>query len=199
MNIEVNKFYFENCIEVLKRLPDNSIDAFIQDPPFEVTASKWDNGFIETLPEMWDLWIKKGKKNTPFIFKATYPFAIDLINSNRKMFKYEWIWKKSKFTNFLNAKKMPMRVFEYIFVFYKEQTTYNPILRKNKSKGFVNRENQNSTKTYNIKGSYKKKKSEFGFPINFLDFPHEKGALLAPMARKTDTQTVQIQSYGNIL
>jgi hypothetical protein len=53
-----------------------------------------------------------------------------LINSNRKMFKYEWIWKKNRFSNFVNAKKMPMRCIEYIFIFYKEQPIYNPILRK---------------------------------------------------------------------
>jgi site-specific DNA-methyltransferase (adenine-specific) len=181
MKVEVNKLYFENCVEVLKRLPDNSIDAYIQDPPFEVTANEWDKGFIDNLPILWELWIQKGKKNTPFIFKATFPFVIDLINSNRKMFKYEWIWKKNKYTNFVNAKKMPMRCFEYIFIFYKEQPTYNPVLRKNITTGAIRGNNFNSTKIYNIRETensknYVKKTDEYGQPTNFLDIRFEKEA-----------------------
>ena len=114
----VNKLYFKDCKEVLQSLPDNSIDLFLQDPPFEVTNQAWDKGFIEQLPELWGLWQQKGKDNAAFVFKATFPFAIDLINSNRKIFKYEWVWKKNKMTNFVNAKKMPMRCLEYLFVFY---------------------------------------------------------------------------------
>ncbi len=89
----LNKLHFRDCKEVLHELPDNSITAYVQDPPFEVTANEWDKGFIKQLPELWELWKQKGKDNAAFIFKATFPFAIDLINSNRKMFKYEWFGK----------------------------------------------------------------------------------------------------------
>jgi len=183
MNIEVNKLYFENCIEVLKRLPDNSIDAYIQDPPFEVTANEWDKGFIENLPILWELWIKKGKSNAPFIFKATFPFANDLINSKPKEFKYyEWIWKKNKYTNFVNAKWQPMRCFEYIFIFYrKKDYTYNPILRKNITAGANRGNNFKSTKIYNIRETetsknYVKKTEDYGQPINLLDIRFENEA-----------------------
>lgn len=173
--IEINKLYFENCIEVLKRLPDNSIDMFLQDPPFEVTASEWDKGFIEILPELWELWIKKGKSNTTFLFKATYPFAIDLINSKPKGMKYyEWIWIKNSYTNFVNAKWQPMRCSEYIFVFYKQNNyTYNPVLRVNNTrKKAAIRLNSNTTKIHNITGekskNYVNKIDEFGQPVNVI-------------------------------
>jgi site-specific DNA-methyltransferase (adenine-specific) len=182
MNIEVNKLYFENCIEVLKRLPDNCIDAFIQDPPFEVTANEWDNGFIENLPILWELWIKKGKTNAPFIFKATFPFIIDLINSNRKMFKYEWIWKKNKYTNITQAKRMPLRCIEYILLFYKMQPTYNPVPRKNKSpKGCKKSSTSYGGTTYNIKfkDNYVFNVGEFGAPVNFIEASHEKDAFIS--------------------
>jgi len=178
--MELNKIHFKNCIEVLQSLPNNSIDMFLQDPPFEVTAQAWDKGFIENLPLLWELWINKGKRNAPFIFKATFPFAIDLINSMPYLFKYEWIWKKNKYTNFVNAKRMPMRAFEYLFVFYREQPTYNPVLRKNKSKSGSGN-NHATTKIYNIPNteasrSYKPVMGEFGQPVNLIDVPFESDA-----------------------
>ena len=176
MNIETNKLYFENCIEVLKRLPDNSVDAYFQDPPFEVTDNEWDNGFIKTLPVLWELWIKKGKKNTPFIFKATFPFANDLINSKPQGMKYyEWVWEKNVYSNFVNAKKMPMRCLEYIFVFYKEQYTYNPILRKNKHPRTNMKTDNSKCTVYNIKkAEYNYEVKEFGSPINLIKIDAEK-------------------------
>lgn len=204
----MNEIYFENCIEVLKRQPDNSIDLFLQDPPFEVTANEWDKGFIEKLPELWELWIKKGKINTPFIFKATFPFAIDLINSNRKLFKYEYVWKKNKYTNFANATKMPMRCIEYIFIFYQKQPTYNPILRQNKypKSGGRIRENSSGT-TYGqiCNKDYKIPTREFGTPINFIEIDHEKSAFVSTNGsqnrhpNRTNPELWQyfIQTYSN--
>ena len=61
--MELNKLHFRDCKEVLSELPDKSITAFIQDPPFEATANKWDKGFIKQLPELWELWKAKGKDN----------------------------------------------------------------------------------------------------------------------------------------
>jgi len=174
--MELNKIHFKNCIEVLQSLPDNSIDMFLQDPPFEVTDQVWDKGFIENLPLLWDLWLNKGKRNAAFVFKATFPFAIDLINSNRKMVKYEWIWEKNSYTNFVNAKRMPLRNVEYLFVFYREQPTYNPVLRKNKHvKPAQIKKTQTQTKIYSIKeGSCVYKVDEFGQPTNLIKVNSEK-------------------------
>jgi len=172
--LELNKLYFDNCKNILQQVDDGIIDLVLQDPPFEVTSNEWDTGFIRTLPEMWELWRLKSKPNACYAFKATYPFAIDLINSNRKMFKYEWIWKKNTFSNIPNAKKMPLRCIEYIFIFYKEQPTYNPILRKIISPKVS--KNYTRGTTYNIKAKddYVKEKSEYGYPINHIDVETEK-------------------------
>ncbi|MGL6120348.1 MAG: DNA methyltransferase, partial [Fusobacteriaceae bacterium] len=160
-------------------LPDNCIDAYIQDPPFEVSACEWDKGFIEKLPELWELWIKKGKTNAPFLFKATFPFIIDLINSNRKMFKYEWIWKKNMSTNFVHTKTMPLRCTEYILLFYKELPIYNPILIQTTHKGKSTirekkREKQSNTIKIKQNEDYYYERTEQGFPINIIEVPHEK-------------------------
>lgn len=180
--VELNKLYFDNCKNILQQVDDGIIDLVLQDPPFEVTSRDWDKGFIKTLPEMWELWKLKSKPNACYAFKATYPFAIDLINSNRKMFKYEWIWKKNKYTNFVNAKIQPMRCIEYIFIFYAEQPVYNPILRKNNHSESKVRVNNNfkTSKVYTFKESdYKNLLGEYGQPTNLIEVDSEKEAFIS--------------------
>jgi len=82
------------------------------------------------LEEYWKLRLPKIKDNGVFILTATQPFASDLINSNRKMFRYDLIWQKTMACGHLNSKKMPMRNHEIILVFYRKLPTYNPIMVK---------------------------------------------------------------------
>jgi site-specific DNA-methyltransferase (adenine-specific) len=118
------QIYNENCLSTLSRIEDNSINLFLQDTPFGVTQNDWD--IVPYLVALWPEWIRTAKENAAFIFFATQPFASDLINSNRKMFKYDLIWYKALGTGFLNAKKMPLRNHEHLLVFYKKLPTYNP-------------------------------------------------------------------------
>lgn len=179
--VELNKLYFDNCKNILQQVDDGIIDLVLQDPPFEVTRREWDKGFIKTLPEMWELWKQKSKPNACYAFKATYPFAIDLINSNRKMFKYEWVWEKNRFSNFINAKKMPMRCIEYIFIFYKKQPIYNPIQRKVKHLQNERVSNlEGKSKLYSVKNTgYKYDVSEYGSPINLIKVDAEKESFIS--------------------
>ncbi len=173
--VELNKLYFDNCKNILLQVDDGIIDFVLQDPPFEVTSNEWDKGFIKTLPEMWELWKLKSKPNACYAFKATYPFAIDLINSNRKMFKYEWIREKNKFTNIFQAKSMPLRCIEYIFIFYKEQPNYNPILKINSHPNQICKNSKNGGNTYGRKNNtYESYTGEYGNPTNLIKINHEK-------------------------
>lgn len=147
------QLYHEDCLETLRRLPDGSVDLFLQDLPYGVTSCSWDK--IPNLELMWSEWNRAGKENAAFVFTATHPFAIDLINSNRKFFKYEMIWEKNSFTNFMQAKRMPMRNHENILIFYKKQPTFNPQLKKVHGRG--KSYNPKSTQVYNIAGEASKK------------------------------------------
>jgi site-specific DNA-methyltransferase (adenine-specific) len=204
----INKIHFANCIDILNQLPDQSVNLFLQDPPFEVTNQVWDKGFVKMLPDYWNIWIKKGVDNCCFVFKASFPFAIDLINSNRKYFKYEWVWKKNRYTNFVNAKKMPMRCIEYLFVFYKSQPTYNPVLRLNITQGKTTTKSNKSTKIYNIKDKtdkpYIKYVGEFGQPVNLIDIGGERASFDSTKeqdrhANRTNPELWKyfIQTYSN--
>jgi DNA modification methylase len=68
---------------------------------------------------MWQELERVTKKDSIVALFCAEPFASKLIQSNVKNFKYCWYWKKNKSTNFLNAKKQPLRNIEYIAVFYK--------------------------------------------------------------------------------
>jgi site-specific DNA-methyltransferase (adenine-specific) len=92
------QIYNENCLSTLSRIEDNSINLFLQDTPFGVTQNDWD--IVPYLVALWPEWIRTAKENAAFIFFATQPFASDLINSNRKMFKYDLIWYKALGTGF---------------------------------------------------------------------------------------------------
>ena len=104
------------------------------DLPYGTTACHWDN--LIDIKKFWEQWLRIAKENAAFILTAQQPFATDLINSNRKLFRYEIIWEKTQKLGFLLANKMPLRGHENILVFYRKLPTYNPQKGIGKSLGF---------------------------------------------------------------
>lgn len=98
-------FYLGDCLEVLPLLPSESIDLIYCDLPFGTTQCSWDN--VIDFEKMWQQVKRLAKDNTAIVFHSQQPFTSNLIMSNLKMFKYTWVWEKSKATGFLNAKKRP--------------------------------------------------------------------------------------------
>lgn len=123
INPKIEIHYEDNKL-TLSRIADGSVSLLLQDPPFEVTQNEWD--IKPDLPVMWKHWERVCKEDAAMIFFATQPFACDLIDSNRKLFRYDMIWYKALGTGHLNANKMPMRNHEHLLVFYKKLPTYNP-------------------------------------------------------------------------
>ena len=117
-----------DCLEVMKSIPDGSIDSIITDPPYGTTACKWDS--VIDFDLMWEQLNRIIKPNGAIVLFGSQPFTSALIMSNPKKFKYEWIWQKSHATGHLNSKKQPMRQHENICVFYNKQCTYNPQMIK---------------------------------------------------------------------
>lgn len=116
------KLIHGDCIEVMKSIPDGSVDLILCDLPYGTTRNKWDS--VIDLPSLWREYnrISRG----PVVLTCAQPFTSALITSNLNKFKYCWVWKKSKPTGHLNAKKQPLRNTEDIAVFYENQPTYNP-------------------------------------------------------------------------
>jgi site-specific DNA-methyltransferase (adenine-specific) len=121
------KLINEACETALKNIPDGSIDAIINDPPFGVTQCKWDDAL--DMKVMWPEYIRVLKPTGIIVLFSSQPFTSKLIVSNEDMFKYCWHWEKEQGTNFLNALFQPLRVMEEICVFSPasgKKTTYNP-------------------------------------------------------------------------
>ena len=116
----------EDCLELLKRLPDHSVDMVLCDPPYGHTNAKWDIGL--NWEDIWAELKRVVKPNGAKLFFTSSFFHYQLVQSNFKEFKYRYIWAKSFATNFLNAKRMPLRQTEEICVFYSKQPHYEPRL-----------------------------------------------------------------------
>ena len=115
---------FGDCLERMKEIPDGSIDLILTDPPYGTTACKWDN--VIPFEPMWIELKRIIKPNGAIVLFGSEPFSSLLRCSNLKMFKYDFVWEKSKSTGFLNAKRQPLRAHEIIHIFYNKQPTYNP-------------------------------------------------------------------------
>ena len=120
----LNKIICGDCFEVMKDMPDNSIDLILTDPPYGTTACKWDS--IIPLEPMWAQLNRLIKPNGAIVMTASQPFTTVLIASNMKMFKYCWVWEKSRFANQMLAKKQPLKIHEDVIVFCSGTTPYNP-------------------------------------------------------------------------
>ena len=113
-----------DCLELMKEIPDGAVDAIICDPPFGITDAPFDVRI--PFEPMWEQFKRVTKRNAAICLFSQMPFGAELIMSNRKMFRYEWIWLKNCGTGFLNAKKMPLKAHENVLVFYQDLPTYNP-------------------------------------------------------------------------
>ena len=143
-----------DCLERMKEIPDNSIDMILCDLPYGVTANELD--IVIPFDSLWEQYNRITKDNSAILLFGQGIFYIDLVNSNRKMFKYDLVWDKVLTSGFLNANRMPLRQHEQIAVFYNNQPTYNPQM----TKGFPNHfrkaddeEIESNNKNY---GSYKR-------------------------------------------
>ena len=119
-----NKVIKGDCLEVMKTIPDKSIDMILCDLPYGTTACKWDS--ILPFDKLWEQYERIIADNGAIVLTAQQPFTSALIMSNTKLYKYDWYWKKSKPVGFANAKKMPLKDVETISVFYKSLPKYNP-------------------------------------------------------------------------
>lgn len=113
-----------DCLEQMKKLPDNSIDLVLTDPPYGTTACRWDS--VIDLNSMWAQLKRIIKCNGAIVLTASQPFTSILGVSNIEDLKYTWVWKKSRATGHLNAKKTPLKNTEDVLVFYSKPPLYNP-------------------------------------------------------------------------
>jgi DNA modification methylase len=113
-----------DCLEILKDVPTGSVDLVLADLPYGTTGCKWDT--VIPLKPLWAHYWRVLKQNGAVVLFGNQPFTTKLITSAFENFRYQWIWEKQKPTNFLQARKMPLRSHEDLSVFYRALPTYNP-------------------------------------------------------------------------
>ena len=124
----LNKVIQGDCLDVMENMPSKSVDMILCDLPYGTTQNRWDS--VIDLNRLWAEYMRIIKDNGVIALTSQGVFTARLILSNEKWFKYKIVWIKSKSTNFLNAKKQPLRKHEDICIFYKNQPTYNPQMTK---------------------------------------------------------------------
>jgi len=188
-----------DCLEVMKSIPDGSIDMVLTDPPYGTTACKWDS--VIPFEPMWAELKRIIKPNGAIVLFGGEPFSSALRMSNIKNYKYDWIWVKSP-TGFLNAKKMPMKSVENIAIFYNKLPTYNPqgiVKIKNKTiRNHSTKINKTSIGLSTHNGGrlgYSYTQSFTGYPNQTLIFSNEKG--LHPTQKPVALLEYLIKTYTN--
>jgi site-specific DNA-methyltransferase (adenine-specific) len=207
MKMETNIVYQEDCIEGMKKIPSNSIDLVLTDPPYGITACEWDK--LIDLKKWWVEIKRVIKPNGAIVMTASQPFTTDLINSNREWFKYEIIWCKGKGSNFSLVKKQPLRIHEDILVF-QEKMWYNPQMEKvegkirNQKKEVEEREWRGTNRPSDVNHFKKIKYSddynpEFTYPKSLIYFPNhlEKHHKSHPTQKPVELFKWLIKSYSN--
>ena len=125
MDSLIDQIILGDCLKIMPKIETKSIDLILCDLPYGMTTrNKWDQ--IIPFDKLWKEYTRIIKDNAAIVLTAAQPFASQLIMSNPKLFRYDWIWVKNKKTGFLNAKKMPLRAHEHVLVFYKKLPIYNP-------------------------------------------------------------------------
>lgn len=145
--LEINKIYNEDCLQGMKKIKDKTIDLILTDLPYGITQNQKDIAI--PMDKLWSEYKRIIKDNGAICLFAQGKFYLDLINSNKEMFRYDLVWDKVLTTGFLNANRQPLRRHEQIAVFYKKSPTYNPQFTignplHGKGKNYKNKEIKNN-------------------------------------------------------
>lgn len=128
MKIEPNNIYLGDCLEIMKDIPDKSIDMILCDLPYGTTACKWDT--VIPFEPLWEQYKRVIKKGGAIVLFGNEPFASALRMSNIEEYKYDWVWNKITARGHLVAKIRPMQQSESISVFGKGKLNYYPIMEE---------------------------------------------------------------------
>ena len=161
-----------DCLELMKDIPNKSIDMILADLPYGTTRNKWDS--VIPLEPLWEQYKRVIKDNGAIVLTAQTPFDKILGASNIKMMKYEWIWQKDGGTGHLNAKKMPMKDHENILVFYKRLPTYNPQMRQGEP--YVQKSGKGSSNYGEQQQVVTRNKGE-RYPLTIIKFNRDRSRL----------------------
>ena len=204
--LELNKIYHGDCLDLMKDIPDKSIDMILCDLPYGTTACKWDTIISFTL--LWEQYERVIKDDGAIVLTASQPFTSALIMSNPNLFKYCWIWEKDNASNFFAAKFQPLNNTEDIVIFGKggcNNGTKNPLRYYPQGIEKIEKEVINGKsvggqvgkahKTAMVEGG-KYKQTQTGYPFKTLKYKRD-GGHIHPTQKPVALFEYLIKTYTN--
>lgn len=192
----INQTIEGDCLKIMPYIPDESVDMILCDLPYGTTQNKWDS--VIPLDKLWKEYLRIIKPNGAIALTSQGIFTAQLILSQPDIFKYKWIWEKSKSTNFLNSKRQPLRKHEEVCIFYKSQPTYNPQMTKGEPYNKGIRKKQ-------LSGSYgdfdpvtvKSDGERYPVDIIYVKTAESEGEVLHPTQKPVELGRYFVRTYTN--
>jgi len=190
-----------DCLEEMIKIRRGTVDLILADLPYGMTACAWDSEI--DLRKMWDCFKHLIKDDGAIVLTASQPFTSRLVMSNPEMFKHEWIWEKTRHSNFLAMKYQPAKIHESVLVFGKNPVVYNPIKWYVDEDKIDKRKNVNDPET-NKEGYIgdtitRTRKIDDGsrFPKSVLKISNPNNDTLHPTQKPVELFEYLIKTYSN--
>lgn len=213
--MELDKIYHGDCLELMRGIPDSTVDMILCDLPYQQLCKsnkhvQWDR--IIPFEPLWEPYLRVAKENAAIVLFCQGMFTAQLMMSQPKLWKYNLIWEKGRATGFLNANRMPMRSHEDIAVFYRKQPIFNPQWRDGDRHSRGTGEHKQTNQCY---GAHKEIKQKVGatydyehikvvpptgkcFPHSVLHFKKEHGKdTWHPTQKPVELLRYLIRTYTN--
>lgn len=196
--MESVKLMHGDCLELMKDIPDGSIDMILCDLPYQITRNDWD--LMLPFERLWHQYCRIIKENGAIVLFSSGRFTSVLVNSNPAIWRYNLVWKKTTPTGFLNANRQPLRIHEDICVFYKKQPIYNPQKttgHKRKVSTAEHKRHSKKTSNYGEHGLHSYDSTE-RFPTSVLTFATDKQrTALHPTQKPVALLEYLVRTYTN--
>ena len=203
-----NRLLEGDCLRLLPEVPDESVDLVLCDLPYGTTQNRWDS--VIPLDPLWEQYERVLKPRGVICLTSQGLFTARLILSGERLFRYKLVWVKSKPTNFLNARRQPLRKHEDICVFYKARPRYDPQFGDGQLPGSPTGAYSKGVRKDQLTGSYGDfrpalVKSDGGrFPTDVIYFPtaESEGEVIHPTQKPVALARYLIRTYtapGNLV
>lgn len=181
-----------DCLELMRFIPDGSVDLVLADLPYGTTQNKWDS--VIPLAPLWKEYWRLLKPNGAVVLTAAQPFTSQLVVSEPQHFRYQNVWDKSQITGFLNAKKQPLRRHEDVLVFYQSQPTYNPQFEAGRPYRIKRR---HATNNYGAQTPNETDSDGRRYPTSIISIPQERSKDSHPTQKPVPLFEYLIRTYTN--
>lgn len=189
-----NRILHGDCLELMKDIPDGSIDMILCDLPYGTTACKWDT--VIPFEPLWEQYKRVIKGNGAIVLTAREPFTSLAVISNIKCYKHKWVWNKKQSGSFQNAKYMPLQIEEDVLVFGKGRVNYYPMMRKGKMRKRGGAKEKSRVVGSGLSDGYSAY-SDVYFPSNIIEMVNPRIDKLHPTQKPVALFEYLVKTYTN--